>query len=127
MTNNSRGFTLIEFMLAIVILSVGMLGMLQGINIAMDKNRDNIFRTEAVMLADERMMAVRALSFDSISATIAVPPKESAGSRSFKSYSVQKIVTQLTGKSKQVFINVSWHKRKSLYSHSISSIVTTSE
>ena len=126
MINNS-GFTLIEFLLAIVILSVGMLGMLQGINIAMDKNRDNVFRTEAVMLADERMMAVRALAVDSLSTTIATPPKESAGSRSFKSYSVQKIVTQVTGKSKEIVINVSWHKKKSSYNHSISSVVTNSE
>jgi type IV pilus assembly protein PilV len=126
MTDNF-GFTLIEFLLAVVILSVGMLGMLQGINIAMDKNRDNVFRTEAVMLADERMMAVRALAFDSLSATVAAPPKESAGSRSFKSYSVQKIVTQVTGKSKEVVINVYWHKKKTSYSHSISSVLTTSQ
>ncbi len=127
MTDTSQGFTLIEFLVAIAILSVGMLGMLQSINIAMDKNRDNVFRTEAVMLADERMMAVRAVAFGSVSTTITSPPKEAAGLRSFKSYSVQKIVKQITGKSKEVVINVYWHKRKTSYSHSISTVLTNSE
>ena len=117
MTGKINGFTLIEFLLAIVILMVGMLGMLQSITIAMDKNRDNVFRTEAVMLADERMMAVRALAFASVSTTTNSPPKESVV-RSFKNYSVQKIVTPITGKSKEVAITITWHKKKHpLFTH----------
>ncbi len=126
MTDSNQGFTLVEFMVAIVILMVGMLGMLQAITLAMDKNRDNLLRTEGIMLADERMMAVRALSFASVSTTATSPPKE-AVSRGFKSYSVQKIVAQLTGRSKEVTINVTWRKKNSSYSNSISSLLTESE
>jgi type IV pilus assembly protein PilV len=132
MTDNQHGFTLVEFLVAIVILMVGMLGMLQAVNVAMDKNLENVIRTEAVILADERMMGVRAQAFASVSTTVSNPPKEKAELRNkvgitFKNYSVQQIVNQVTGRSKEVIINVTWQKRKSPYSHTVSSVITTSD
>jgi type IV pilus assembly protein PilV len=123
MTDNRHGFTLVEFLVAIVILMVGMLGLLQSINIAMDKNLDNVFRTEAVMLADERMMGAR------------VNPSASAYSKMttvnvrglFKNYSVTQSINQPTLKSKEVIIRVDWRKKNSSYSHSVSSLITTSD
>ena len=130
MTDNQHGFTRVEFLAAIVILMVGMLGMLQAVNVAMDKNLENVFRTEAVMLADERMMRVRTLAFASVSTTIATPAKEPVPRSTrgiFKNYSVQQIVNQVTGKSKEIIINVTWNKRKTSYSHSVSSLITSSD
>jgi type IV pilus assembly protein PilV len=130
MIDNRHGFTLIEVLMAIVILMVGMLGMLQAINVAMDKNLENVFRTEAVMLADDKMMSVRSLAFNSVSTTVANPPKiqEVRSVRGIqKIYSTQKIVTQATTKSKEIIINVTWQKRKVPYSHSVSSLITKSD
>ena len=130
MIDNQRGFTLVEFLVAIVILMVGMLGMFQAVNVAMDKNLENVFRTEAVMLADDKMMFERSRAFNSVSTTVANPPKimEERNVRGIqKKYSTQKIVTQATTKSKEIIINVTWQKRKVHYSHSVSSLITTSD
>ena len=126
MTNNQNGFTLIEFLVAILILMVGMLGLLQSINVAMDKNLENLFRNEAIMVADEQMMQLRSRSFQSISttaSTVTVVPRNIRGIQ--KNYSAQRIVTDPTTQSKQIQINVTWRKKNTPYSHSLSSVVTT--
>ena len=127
MISNNRAFTLIEFLVALVILSVGLLGLLKCIDLAMEKNLENIYRTEAVMLADDRMMLMRSTSFASLATTAANPPKIllERGTRGvFRNYSVQEIVTQSTPNSKEIVINVSWKKKGKSFFHSISSYVS---
>lgn len=127
MISNNRAFTLIEFLVALVILSVGLLGLLKCIDLAMEKNLDNMYRTEAVMLADDRMMLIRSSSFSSLATTAANPPKIllERGTRGvFRNYSVQEIVTQSTPNSKEIVINVSWKKKGKSFFHSISSYVS---
>jgi type IV pilus assembly protein PilV len=128
---NNRGFTLIEFLIAILILMVGLLGMLQGINLAMNKSMENVFRNEATMVADDLMMAKRTKQFESISTTIANPAWTSlpSGKRFtrgvYKNYSVQQIINSKTNQTKEVVINVSWNHRNKRNTHSVSSFVST--
>jgi len=128
MTSNHNGFTLLEFLVSIVILSVGLLGLLTCINIAMEKNLDNMYRTEAVSLADDRMMLKRSRSFASLSTTSVNPDKilvNRATRGIFKNYSVQEIITQSSINSKQIEINVSWNKKGKRFTPSILSFVST--
>ena len=125
---NKAGFTLIEFLVATLILMVGLLGMLTSVNVAMDKNLESVFRNEATTLADERLMLKKAIAFASISATSASPAWtfQSRNIRGiYKNYSVQEIVNTPTSLSKEIIINVTWHKKGTKYSHSISSAVST--
>ena len=59
MTRTSRkdsgGFTLVEMMMAMLVLTVGLLGLLQSIQVAWQHNARNRLREEAVLLAEERM------------------------------------------------------------------------
>jgi len=131
MIDNRKGFTLIEFLVAIVILMVGLLGLLQSINLALFTNLENILRTEAVMLADDRMMAQRSKTFTAISTTSrsANVPRDIRGI--FKSYTVQTVGSVVTTtdsgapRSKQVDINVSWKIKTKRFTHSVSSIIST--
>ena len=128
MLNNEQGFSLIEFLVATVILMVGMLGMLQAINVALDKNLESVYRNEATVLADDRMMLMRNRSFASISTTSASPAKKLVRRDVrgiFNNYSVQEIVNPTTALSKEIIINVSWRKKNKMYSNSISSVVST--
>jgi type IV pilus assembly protein PilV len=128
MLNNEQGFSLIEFLVAIVILTVGMLGMLQAINVALDRNLESMFRNESSVLADDRMMLMRNRSFASISTTSANPAKKFVRRDVrgiFNNYSVQEIVNPTTALSKEIIINVSWRKKNKQYSNSISSVVST--
>jgi len=134
MINNSRGFTLIEFLVSIVILMVGLLGMLQSINLAMGQNTKSLFRSEAYAVANDRMLLKRAQSF-SIPNTSSNPPW-SYVSRNvrgiFKNYSIQEVVNQLTDAdpagrsqgSKQITINIAWQNKQQRSTHSVSSVIS---
>lgn len=123
MINNSA-FTLVEFLVAIVILMVGMLGMLQAVNVAMDKNLENIYRTEAIMLADDKMMEIRNKAYSSVrSETTVLVPRNTRGIQ--KSYSVGVTVSQPTTQTKQVDVSVTWRKKTNRYSHSSSTAIST--
>lgn len=128
MTDKIRGFTLIEFLIATVILTVGMLGLLQSINVAIEHNLGNVLRDEAVVLADERMMMKRAKAFAAISTTVSSPPASTVDRTVrgiSKNYSVQEIVNMPTSLSKELVVNVTWSHKSKTYSHSLSTIVST--
>ncbi len=125
---NQKGFTLLEFLVSIVILSVGLLGLLTCVNVAMENNLDNIYRTEAVSIADDRMMLKRSRSFASLSTTSENPDGillNRSNRGVFNNYSVREVITQPTDNSKQIVINVSWKRKGKRFTHSISSFVST--
>lgn len=126
-----EGFTLIEFLVATVILMVGLLGMLAGIDMAMRRNIENNLRNEGVHVADDVMLASRARSFVSLSTTVTnpawklVPQSEKRYVTGiYKNYSVQQIITEKTSQSKEIIVNVAWKYRNVRNSHSVSSIVS---
>lgn len=53
------GFTLVELLMALLILTVGLLGLLQSVNIAYDHNLRRKLRDEAVAIAEEQLNVVR--------------------------------------------------------------------
>lgn len=60
---NNSGFTLVEVMVAIVIMMVGMLGLLQSINVATEHNLKNYLRDEAVYVGEKYMNELRGKAF----------------------------------------------------------------
>src|SRR5690242_4983690 len=69
--SNNRGFTLLEVLIAMVIMLVGMLGLLQAIILATESNAKNMLRDEAVLVSDSWMGLLKARPFDFISTTYA--------------------------------------------------------
>lgn len=124
MTSNSRGFTLTEFLIAIVILMVGLLGLLQSINLAMNTNMENSLRSEAVMLADDLIMKERTKVFDAISTKTTNTLYQQNNGGVLKNYSVQKVVSQPTASSKEIVINVAWRQKNKRSTNSASTIVS---
>lgn len=127
MISDSRGFTLVECLVAMVILMVGLLGLLQTMNFAMSKSMETACRNEALQLAGERMMNKRSKAFDSISSTTSAPPGFSVQRvvRSvYKNYSGQEVVSSITANSKNITVNVFWNYNQKRYSHSVSSVVS---
>lgn len=57
--NNRSGFTLLELMVALVILMVGMMALLSATTNAISLNLDNVLRDEAVQIADAKMRLVK--------------------------------------------------------------------
>lgn len=133
--SNNAGFTLIEVLVSFVILTVGLLGLLEVINVAINQNLTTQFRNDALVVADEFMMRERSKTFDNISCT-ACPgtPMKYVMVRNlknaFKNYSVTKNVTTLTtgddgsAKSKEIALNISWKHKTQRYQHSLSTIIS---
>ena len=66
--SNSGGFTLIEMLMAMLVMTVGLLGLLQSVNIAYEQSRRNKVREIAVLVAEEQMNDWRRLSFPNMTA-----------------------------------------------------------
>lgn len=120
--HTEKGFTLIEFLVAIVILMIGMLGLLEAVNVAMRQNTGNKMRNDAVVLADQVMSAQRVRSFDSVVASN-TSQTVSAGA-AFVNYSVINETSDLSGTSKIVTVSVSWRERGVKKQHSLSTVIT---
>lgn len=117
-------FTLVEVLVSIVILTVGLLGMLQVINLAIKTNLQNQMRNQAVTIAEEQMAREKSLPFDNISASVEKSRNVHIPMRSaFMNYSVTLRVDNI-GNGKKVDIGVRWLLKGNKYEHVVSSIVT---
>lgn len=129
---NKAGFTLIEFCVAVLIMMVGLLGLLQAVNLATEHNLGSLLRNEAVSLADEQMVATKILAFTDLQpATSYINRKTRAG---FSNYSVVRttqvsrstahpITGVITVTSQEVSVRVSWRYKGSKLSHTISTLI----
>lgn len=79
-------------MMAILILMVGMLGLLQAINLALEVNMRNQVREEAVYVANQVMSEMRGGGFDNIS--VAATPTQTY------TYSARQLPSKIRGVSR---------------------------
>lgn len=77
----SGGFTLVEALVSLLILSVILLGLHAGMTTAITMNTENLLRNEAVKLAQEHMDQYR------IEPSAAIPPSKSV-TRQVRNYNV---------------------------------------
>lgn len=116
------GFTLVEVLVAIVILMVGLLGMFQSINLALNQNLQNQLRHKAVSIAEEQLNEIKGRSFENISGNTkkSVPVPMGA---TFSNFSVERKVADLAAtdsKTKQISVRVWWRYRGKGYEHQTS-------
>ena len=71
---NNKGFTLIEFMVSILIMTVGLFGLLSAINVALSRNMETQLRNEAISVLDKEMARELSKGFNNISTTTTPPP-----------------------------------------------------
>jgi len=128
--NKEAGFTLIEFCAAVLIMMVGLLGLLQAVNMATVHNLGTLLRNEAIMLADDRMVRAKASVYDAASFTALASDTPSAANlvagrirSGFANYSVVLSVATAGTNSKELTSRVVWRYRGSKLSHTTSSIV----
>ena len=125
MSKNNYGFTLIEFLVAIVIMMVGLLGLLQAVNVGLVQNQNSQLRSEAVSVADWWLAREMTKSFDLVSSSSI--PSGRIDSRpymsGFKEYSVIRTGESFSN-SKQVNITVSWRNKGARYLHESASIIS---
>lgn len=123
---NKKGFTLVEVLIALVVLLLVFLALMQTALVSIDANMINVLRDEAVSIAEMKLNETRNTPFDSlVEGTTSEPPV----TKSFRnianfSYSVSRTVTDFRGgEDKQINIIVTWNWRGNTYTHSISTIL----
>ncbi len=114
--NNEAGFTLVEFMVATVILMVGMLGLLQSANVAINSNRQNQLRNEATLVMDNVLAQELAKGYASASVLSTYTCEHRKVLNGFVNYSVTRSGITFPN-SKEVRFTVSWRYRNARYSY----------
>jgi type IV pilus assembly protein PilV len=124
--SNRKGMTLIEVMMALLILAIVSLALMQTALLGMKENLRNAIRDEAVNLADQKMNELRnTASTDVTPGTYDYPPME----RKFRASSVwftpQRNVTQVGSdiNTKQITMSIGWTFSGQTYTHSVTTIV----
>jgi type IV pilus assembly protein PilV len=114
----------VEVLVAMLILMIGLLGMLQVINLAVRTNLQNEVRDRAVTIAEDRLAREKSMPFANITATgektLSLPSSIRSGTAN---YDVTLKVDNI-GNSKKIDIGVRWQHRGETYEHVVSSFVT---
>ncbi len=136
-TSSKAGYTLIEVLIALVILAIVSLALMKSSLLVIQKNQQNELRDEAVRIAEQTMNAIRfsPLGFDVASASgdhlnlfVEDYPLPDPVTRTIRGgtvqYAIRKTVIALgDGNNKQVTVTVSWSFQNQPASHSVVSIV----
>jgi type IV pilus assembly protein PilV len=129
---DNKGFTLIEVMVAIIIMMVGLLALLQTVNLAIAHNNSNKLRNDAIAYADQAIGTERTRKYSDVIASIT--PIRHKSALGFVSYSVVNSMSNLTATthslatdgiagSKRLQATVSWHEKGVKKSHSITTTI----
>lgn len=122
--SSSAGFTLVEVMVSILILMVGLMGLLQVINLSIEHNMRNQLRVEAIGLADAEMAREMSKGFSNVSTTTATFVRNRLIMNAIqKNYSVMRTGTPVSN-SKSVSYKVTWGYKQARYQVNVSSIIS---
>ncbi len=107
-----KGFTLIEFMISVFLLSVALFGLLSSLTISMNSNMENKMRNDASSLAEEYISKARSTEFSQLSTLGGAPNspvvrKVLVGGVNVD-YTVTTTVTTITTNTTSVSVNVTW-------------------
>jgi type IV pilus assembly protein PilV len=123
--SNDFGFTLIEVLVAIVILMVGLLGVMQALNLAIQTNLQNEMRTQGTMIGEAQIAKIKSLPFANISGAAEKSFTVPVNLRSaIIDYAVTKKIDTISSTTKRVNVGVSWIHRGNHHDYVVSSVVT---
>jgi len=144
-----NGFSLVEVMIALVVLLLVFMGLMQSALLGIDSNLRNIFRDEALRIAAERMEEAKSLPFNGLvddtdiadpvaDDNFAIPECQVAPvsdpnpypvrvDRSFRDivdfpYGTRRTVFDYDADTKRITITVRWAYRGGCFSHRIISL-----
>lgn len=121
---NKRGFTLVEFLVAIVILMVGLLGLLQVVNYAIVHNMTSQLRQTALQVADERMQTEMAKGFGNIPIGVDNENVQRVVNGAQYTYTVDVTNSQTTTQTISINIRVGWNYKGQAYQHAVASLIS---
>ncbi len=119
---NKKGFTIIESLVAIAILTILLLGILASIMVIMDYTTRNLLREEAVKIAEEYADLYRSYPIDKIH-----PSDYKKEYKKIRNFTVEYVVkitsTDTTPQVKELTITVEWKYKGKTYQYQIKTLV----
>jgi len=125
-STNSKGVTLVEVMIALVVLLMVFLGLMQTALLSVDNNLRNIYRDEAITIASQEMSCLKNTPFNSLAAgtncgagaspycltNVGTPVTYSRKFRNItKNYTICDAITTLDTDTRSVQVFVGWNHR----------------
>ena len=121
---DKKGLTLVEVMIALVVLLIVSLALMQTALVSIDANMTNILRDEAVSIAEMRMNQARNIPFDTLVSDGAdIPIARNVRNITGFSYATRMTVANLNVDNRQVDIRVGWTWKGQNYTHNITTIL----
>lgn len=109
---------------------VGLLGLLQAVNLALNHNLQNDLRNTAVMLGDEVMANEMKKGYEKLEVGFHNYTTSRLMLNTMKNYSVSTTVSQVSSgsnSSRQITSRISWRYKNMRYDHGVSGVVTKME
>ena len=113
-------------MVAMLIMLVGLLGLLQAVNLAMEHNLRNQLRDEAVLIAEQTMGNLKTRPFSNLSG-VATPQfsprtvKSQLRGGNFN-FTMKRVCTGTGTTTARLTVTMEWRYKGTDYSHSVTSI-----
>ena len=123
----NRGFTLIEVLVAILILFISMMAVLHALGLSVEHNMKNIIMDEAVRISEQRMNELRNMPVTTLVSSTS--STKLTISRNFRNitidYTVNWIVENLSADSRAIQVLVQWRWKNIDHQHTATSIVSS--
>jgi len=120
---NKKGFSLIEVLVAVCILSISMLAILEAVVITIEHNLNNVSRDESVRIAEAKMNELRNTTFSTLASG------SSSVTRNFRrftrTFNIQWTINNLSANSIAIVVMVTWTYKGIQHTHSVTSMVST--
>lgn len=116
--NANRGFTLVELLMAMLVMTVGLLGLLQSVNVAYEHSVRNRLREFAVLVGEEQMKLLRRTTPAASPAFLHYSSVVRQFSGGTKKFSVVKECQPL-GRSNRLRVTVGWSFKNASTSHTV--------
>lgn len=125
--NNRKGFTFIELLVAMAVLSIGLMAMLDGLANYMRINIDNQMRNEAMRIAETTLETLRNASFNDVqTGAVVIAPTEQRRFRNIDiNYTVAWTRQNISTGSVAIQVSVTWNHRNIGHRHDAASIIST--
>jgi prepilin-type N-terminal cleavage/methylation domain-containing protein len=119
----NKGFTLIEVVVAIFLITILLLGMLQGLIISKEIVYRNLLRDEAVKIANEFVDKYRNTNLKNIPSSYTTTVRRKIGNREFQFNVSLSSIDTAGGLVKELTITVEWNYKGKKYNYSIKTLV----